>query len=364
MYWPLQLGGWLAFGIAMALSRVSSYPLDYMVATKTVLAASGLVVSLGLRAVYRRYLRESSSLVTVTLLTVGASYLAALPWTAFYNVADAWIAGALLGRTPRLGTLSAYTAGAVYHAFALLAWSVFYVAVHRHLALDDAQVRASRAEAAANAARLQALRFQLQPHFLFNTLNALSTLIAEQRTTEASRMLSRLADFLRLTLEGATGDELTVSEELEFSRRYLDIEQIRFGARLDVRYDVSGDALQGLVPSLVLQPLVENAVRHGIAQRVSGGVVTIGVSRAGTQLLLSVTDAARDGDVPRATADAGEASGGPSGASSGNGEHVGLANTRARLSTLYGDAHRMTLQRFPDGSGARLEIAIPFRTRQ
>jgi glucose-6-phosphate-specific signal transduction histidine kinase len=357
LFWTLQLGGWLAFGVAMALSRVSRYPLDYMVATKGALAALGLVVSLGLRVIYRRHLPETSSLRRITLLTVATSYAAALLWTAGYNLVDARLATALLGRPVAIESLAQLTGGAVYHAFALLAWSVFYVAVHRHLALEAERVRASRAEALAHEARLRALRYQLQPHFLFNALNALSTLIVEQRTAEASRMVSRLADFLRLTLDGTDAEEVTLAEELEFARRYLDIEQVRFGARLRVHIDVRDDARPARVPSLVLQPLVENAIRHGVAPRKAGGAVTIEAHRDGDVLRLSVTN---DGSALGAAgvAPPHEA---PSVIPTENSNGIGLANTRARLAELYGSAHRIELCPLAEGRGPRVEMAIPYR---
>ena len=346
LFWPLQLGGWLAFGVAMALSRIGRYPLDYMVATKAVLAGLGLLVSLGLRAFYRRALAVDAAPLRTIVVTAGASYAAAMVWTVAYNVLDHQILLAMLGRAPALGTFLGLFGGSVYHSFALLAWSVLYVAIRRHLAFEAERARHLRADALAQRARLQALRYQLQPHFLFNALNALSTLIVEERTAEASRMVSRLADFLRFTLAGPDADEVPLEEELEFARRYLEIERVRFGERLAVRFDVPAAVMGARVPNLILQPLVENAIRHGLATQ-AGGSIAIEASRADGVLRLAVVN---DGG--------GVASHAANGNGSTNG--IGLANTRERLTHLYGDRHRLELR--PAGAGgARVEIELPYR---
>src|SRR5262249_18784247 len=152
----------------------------------------------------------------------------------------------------------------MYDGFVLLAWCLLYSAITNWMQLEDQRERAIRAEGMAQAARLQALQSQLEPHFLFNTLNAISTLVVDGRTADAARMITRLSDFLRLTLETTDTPEISLAEELEFARRYLDIEQVRFGSRLRVIIDAQPDAMGGMVPALVLQPLIENAVKHGV----------------------------------------------------------------------------------------------------
>jgi len=349
LFWKLHLSGWAAFGLGMALSRMGRYPIDYMIATKTVLAISGAVFSLPLRTLYRRFLGEEASLSRTVLTTTVASFALSLVWTAFYNLADAPIATAMLGRRITIENASQLFAASYYHTFAFLAWSVFYVGIKRQRALQVAREQTLRAEALAHQARLQALRFQIQPHFLFNTLNALSTLIVEQRSAEASQMLSRLSDFLRHTLAGPETEEVALRDELEFARRYLDIEQVRFGDRLRVEVDVP-PAVQGArVPTMLLQPLLENAVRHGIAQSLSGGVVRVAAARDKDVLRLSVTN---------------DAGGGVDAAAPGyNGANgVGLGNTRARLQQLYAGEHRLEAGHTDQG-GFRVDIELPFRER-
>jgi signal transduction histidine kinase len=339
-FWLLQCAGWLAFAVAMALSRVGIYPLGYMAATKTLLAALGLAVSLALRAVYRRLLRREPSIALTIVTCVVTSYVAASAWTAAYNVLDAPLATAMLGRRVHVDNTFELFAGSVYHAFALLAWSVLYLAVKHQERVRVERERALRAEAHLHQARLEALRYQLNPHFLFNTLNALSTLVVEGRTDEAAAMIARLGEFLRLTLAGEGVAEIPLAEELDFVERYLEIEQVRFGVRLQVRVDAAPGLASHPVPALILQPLVENAVKHAVAPREAGGRIAVTARRAGDALVLAVED-----DGP-----------GLGGESSGSG--IGLANTRDRLRARYGDGARLSLEAVR-GGGLCATIRIP-----
>ena len=335
MFWPLQIGGWLAFGVAMALSRVGRYPIDYMVATKLALTAIGFVLSLGLRQLYRRLLRRDLSVAQMLGITVVASYVLSLPWTAAYNIVDAKIVEALGGRAVPIDSISRLFSGSVYHSMALLAWSVFYFAIKHY-------ERSVRAESLAHQARLQALRYQLNPHFLFNTLNAISTLVVDRRNAEAGKMIARLSDFLRLTLDRPDVEEVPLSDEIEFVRRYLEIEQVRFGDRLSVKIKVDDDAWSARVPTLLLQPLVENAIRHGVAPREEGGTVMIHAAALDGRLHLAIAD-----DGP-----------GMNGNGNGSGNGIGLTNTRERLRQLYGGDFRFVIL---TGSGVEAHIELPLR---
>ena len=205
-------------------------------------------------------------------------------------------------------------------------------------------VHASLLEAELARAQLQSLRTQLQPHFLFNTLHAISSLMDED-IRAARRMIARLADLLRTTLDTGDQQEVPLLRELETLQLYLDIERERFSDRLRVDLDVRPDVLEARVPSLLLQPLVENAVRHGIAPLQGGGRVTVSAAREAGRLLLAVEDdgagALDDGTAAR--------------------EGVGLRNTRARLERLYQESHILTIER-PDAGGFRVRIEIPFST--
>lgn len=189
-------------------------------------------------------------------------------------------------------------------------------------------------------ARLQALRMQLQPHFLFNTLNAIATLVHENPAA-ADDMIASLSDFLRLTLERGDRPEQPLRDELEFIDRYLEIEKIRFGDRLQVHREIDPDALEVRVPTLLLQPLVENAVRHGLEPRRETGLITVTARRDGPDLKLAIAD---NGVGLAGTAPAREG--------------VGLSNTRARLRELYGSRADLHLQETP-GGGTTVAVRLP-----
>lgn len=211
----------------------------------------------------------------------------------------------------------------------------------------ERQVRASRLEARLAEARLSALKMQLHPHFLFNTLHAISTLM--HRDVEAAdRMLTRLSDLLRLTLENAGTQEVRVKEEIDFLEQYLEIERTRFGDRLTIDIDIDPDTLDARIPNLILQPLVENAIRHGVAPRAEPGWIGVRTERRDGELCVTIED---DGPGLPAVAEPRPA---------GPGSGVGLANCRARLRQLYGDEARLDLGTASPG-GLLVSLRIPFR---
>jgi two-component system LytT family sensor kinase len=204
----------------------------------------------------------------------------------------------------------------------------------------EGEAEAARLQTALAESRLQALRHQLQPHFLFNTLHSISTLNHEDPKA-ANRMIARLSELLRFTLE-ANDQQIPLRQEIEFIRRYLEIEQIRFGQRLHVRIDLAPDVLDAQVPTLLLQPLVENAIRHGIAPYSAPGEIVISAHRQNDTLYITVGDTG-----PGLNADANAAKNG-----------VGLTNTRARLEQLYGNQHRFEL-RNGESRGLIAELHLP-----
>jgi len=216
-------------------------------------------------------------------------------------------------------------------------------AVQYHRALTVKREREAALESELLKARLQALEMQIHPHFLFNTLHAVASLIRVKEDQAAIRMLVGLSDLLRIALRNRDAQEVPLREELDFARRYLEVEGIRFEDRLRVAIDVAPDApLDALVPNLILQPLVENAIRHGVEARAAAGLVHVEVAREGEMLRLRVTD---DGPGPRAN---------------GRRGGVGLGNTRERLAHLYGAAHRFELAPGEDGGAVAL-VEIPLR---
>ena len=204
------------------------------------------------------------------------------------------------------------------------------------------EVRSARLEARLMESQLQALQQQLHPHFLFNTLHAISTLVYRD-PEKADLMVERLSDLLRVSLRKVGVQEVELAEELEYLRAYLDIEQIHFGNRLRVEYRVDAAAMDALVPTLILQPLVENAIRHGLEPMTRAGTLTIEAQADGDTLWLRVRD---DGaGLPKTWQ---------------RREGVGLTNTRSRIDRLYGEEAALTVRENP-GGGVLVDIYIPLR---
>jgi two-component system, LytTR family, sensor kinase len=233
-----------------------------------------------------------------------------------------------------------------YGTILLVSQAVDYYNRHQEEELKISRLKAELAEAQLQVtqAQLQALKMQLHPHFLFNTLNSISALL-EEDVEAADEMIARLGDFLRLTLENSGAQEVTLQEELEFLRCYLEIERVRFQDRLTVRLEIEPETLDARVPNLILQPIVENAIRHGIVARIAPGCIEIRASQTNGTLQLQVTD---NGPGLGAAQD-------PSGKLRGG---LGLANTRARLQQLYGPSHRFDLSEVIEG-GLKVTLEIP-----
>jgi two-component system, LytTR family, sensor kinase len=210
--------------------------------------------------------------------------------------------------------------------------------------IQERELRASQLESRLARAQLQMLKAQLRPHFLFNTLHAISTLVHHDPDA-ADRMIANLSELLRTTLAQEQAQEVTVAEEMALLVAYLQIEKVRLGERLDVCMHVEPGCREARLPHLLLQPLVENAIRHGIAPRRRGGAVEVAIRRAGDDLAIRVRDDGRGFPAQ----ERGRSEGG-----------VGLPNTQARLEQLYGAAHRFAIESGPD-AGTAIEILIPFQ---
>jgi LytS/YehU family sensor histidine kinase len=206
--------------------------------------------------------------------------------------------------------------------------------------------RLLRAEAEVRDVRLSALRYQLNPHFLFNSLNAVSTLVLEGNPPAATRMLAQIGEFLRTILDNEAVPETPLSQEIAFAEQYLAIEQTRLGSRLRVEVAISPETFDALVPSMLLQPLIENAVRHGIASLVEGGTIRIESKLQGAQLQIRVQNS---GPVSSGLV-------APNGAANG----IGISNTAERLKTLYAAEHKFVLQ-WPEAGGCEVTVELPFR---
>jgi two-component system, LytTR family, sensor kinase len=264
-----------------------------------------------------------------------------------------WLADYVLYRSHPLGyfenllrLLSVYLVMQLFFYWAMVggyyAWTYYQKYRAHERAAAQLELRATRLEASLAQANLEALRMQLNPHFLFNTLNSISVLALKGEGQAVARMLSRLSELLRLVLENEE-QVVPLRKELELLERYLEIEQVRFRDRLTVDMRIDAAVLDARIPTLVLQPLVENAVWHGIAQRPGVGRIEVHARATGRTLELSVRDT---GPGFRPAARLVRRKG------------VGLANTRARLEQIYGEEHELVLANAPEG-GALVTLRIP-----
>jgi two-component system LytT family sensor kinase len=209
--------------------------------------------------------------------------------------------------------------------------------------LAQQQTETARLNEMLSKAQLDALRRQIEPHFLFNTLNAVAGLVREGRNDAAVGMIAGLSDFLRRVLQGSTEQRVPLGEEMAFAQKYLDIQKVRFAERLQLSVDVPKELYPAQVPSLILQPMVENAVKHGIAKRAQGGAIRIVAFRRGGVLTLSVCN-----DGPSLPVDWEMARSG-----------IGMSNVRTRLQSLYGDAFALSM-RNQDAGGVEVSVSLPF----
>jgi two-component system, LytTR family, sensor kinase len=342
-FWTLQVGGWGAFAGIYALASLSTVSLSQAILGKLVFGASGFALSLLSRELYRRLRAHGTSPTWVVTVAAVACYLGGVAWT---NM-ERW-GLALVGLDPWPASPWLTTRGSLFYATVLVAWSALYFVIMAWREVEANREEAQRqrqqavlAQSLAREAQLRALRYQLNPHFLFNALNAISTLVAEGRAEAANATLARLADFLRATLDG-TAAEVTLEKELSLVDVYLSVERARLQERLQASLQAEPGVLDALVPALLLQPLVENAVRHGVAQRREGGHVEVWAEAAGGRLRVVVRD-----DGPGA-ADAAPSLG------------CGLANTEERLRHLFDDDFRLDLRPSARG-GTEVVVEMPLR---
>lgn len=232
------------------------------------------------------------------------------------------------------------------HLSILIYWGVVGIksAFSNYQKYRERELQTSQLEARLATSRLQVLKMQLHPHFLFNTLNAISELIHKDADA-AERMIGDLSDLLRMSFEKLEVQEVSLKQELEFLQKYLEIEQMRFQERLRIEMQIAPETLDASVPNMILQPLVENAIKHGLAPRASGGKIEIGAERINGHLHLTVSD---------------DGIGVPFNDFENVFEGVGLSNTRKRLRHLYGESQKFNLEA-ADANGLKVNLTIPYK---
>ncbi|HIG40753.1 MAG TPA: sensor histidine kinase [Gammaproteobacteria bacterium] len=342
-FWALQLLGWTGWVTLFTIRDVYWGQPFHRISLLLVDASAGFILTTALRYFYIAIWEKPVQVRVIGILA--ASFLMALIWQPIKNHAQLVYYGEY-ELVEKYGVMGYYFGAFIQLSYTLmLGWSGLYFGLKFYRQLQEEVQKSIKSESMAHQAQLRMLRYQLNPHFLFNTLNAISTLILEKNTTNANQMVTRLSHFLRYSLDKDAMQKVDLDHEISTMKLYLEIEQVRFDDRLKVEFDISEEAGQALVPSLLLQPLVENSIKHAVANSLDGGKITIKARRYTGDLLLEVSD-----DGPGLALKRGER---PS--FSG----VGIANTLDRLQELYGDKHECKfLPVLPHG--LKVEIRIPF----
>ena len=338
-FWLLQTGGWFAYLVLRALGGLANAMGLTFILPTIIVTATGFSLTLLMAAAYRRIIRMKAVFVwTLTLMILGVA-------SGVFSVLEVWAHATFYepGWRPR----GVEFFGAILLDFSVLAaWTGLYYGINYYLLLSAQSERMLKVAAQANAAQLAMLRYQLNPHFLFNTLNSISTLVLLKQTERANAMLSRLSSFLRYSLVGEPSHLVTLAQEVQALKLYLEIERMRFEERLQTRFEVEPRALEGRLPSLLLQPLIENAIKYAVTPMEEGAEIVLDAHVSGDRLVISIADTGPGltDTQPKTTSSTG----------------VGLANIRDRLTQAYGADHRFELMaNVPHGLIVMIEI--PFQ---
>lgn len=342
-YWTLNIAGWLGFVTTAYVGALAYEKPDSYLTVIGGTAIVGFLLTVPLRAIYHRlWPRTPLQIATGSLLVC---FVLALIWVFIENelywtlVKNGWHPDSWFSRF----------GGVMGSFYLLLCWSGLYYGIKYYQQLQQQTEQTLKATSAAHQAQLKMLRYQLNPHFLFNTLNAISTLILDRQNDTANLAVTRLSDFLRYSLDNDPMKRVTLRQELEALDLYLEIEKVRFGERLQFVREVESQALDALVPSLILQPLIENAIKYAVSPLEEGGSIKIAAKTHGTALMVTVADSGPGLNHAKPT----------NGRSSG----VGLTNTRERLKQLYAGDQALTLAP-NDPHGLVITINIPFETER
>jgi signal transduction histidine kinase len=359
LFWVLHLGGWTAFGTFVWALNIADVGILPSAAEQLLWVGCGFVLTLCFR---RAFLGGCSAGWPYPSLIMLAATLSLVGGPIWYVVDLTLLRAAIAGPVHALG-LSAMFAHEASEVAAhprwwppighwmmftslLSTWCSLYFGIKAMLDLEVERARSVRALKLADSARLRALQSQLNPHFLFNALNGIATLIREGNRTRAADTVDTLSDFLRATLQKLDSPEIPVREELEFVEQYLRIQRLRFGSSFRATVDADFETLDALVPTLILQPLVENAVRHGVLARTQGGNLSVSIRRRDGVLVITVDD-----DGPGRADENAHAYG------------LGFTNSAERLAALYGDEAHMSVGARPYGKGFVVVVFLPFRKR-
>lgn len=356
MFWILQVAGWLGF-FALHILSVSTFVAGFSSDALLYSAASSLVgfltTSILARPVYQFARRQGPMMLliivmsSIVLLAFAMGAMKARIFSIMFG--NAWMdfRGELIGSSNFMFLI---LPDVTVNLFLLGSWAGFYFGINYYLNLRNEMERALVSARLADQAQLKMLRYQLNPHFLFNTLNAISTLVLEKDGKNANAMLTQLSAFLRYSLDSDPLQKTSLAEEIRALKLYLEIEKTRFGDRLTINFDVDEAALDARVPSLILQPAIENAIKYAIAKMESGGIITVKVRCEGRKLCMEVCDNGPEAPDNPETLLNHESAG------------VGLINMRERLNYMYQDRSEFKLRKV-DPHGLCVRLRIPFETR-
>ena len=343
-FWKLQSVGWGGYLLLRATTGFSGgQPLDFLVPL-LIHTVTGYSLTLMLAVIYR-LVADRRRAVTWSA-SISAILLAAL----LYAVVDAWVFSTLNQSEAGLGLRLIYIT--MFLDFTILAaWSALYYAINFYLIIEEQSDQLVTLESQASSAQLAMLRYQLNPHFLFNTLNSISTLVLLKQTERANAMLSRLSSFLRYTLANEPTAQVTLEQEFETLKLYLDIEKMRFEERLRPHFVMDDAAAKARLPSLLLQPLVENAIKYAVTPQEDGADIAVEARLSGDRVQITVSDTGPglNGAALRPSYSTG----------------VGLANIRDRLAQAFGPDHRFDAGSSPAGGfGVVIEFPLQIDEQQ
>ena len=341
-FWILQAVGWSGYLVLRTVSSISNGLSLQAIVPLVIESIIGYCITLLLSALYGVY-RTLPRLpfVALSIVTLAAA-------TALYAVLDAFSFSFIKLDSP--GINLTLILGTVFLNFTVLAgWSALYFGINFYLIVEDQIDQLERLGNQASSAQLAMLRYQLNPHFLFNTLNSISTLVLLKQTERANAMLSRLSSFLRYTLANEPTAHVTLAQEIDTLKLYLDLEKMRFEHRLRASFSVDPRVARARLPSMLLQPLVENAIKYAVTPQEEGADIEVLAQLIGERVQIVVSDTGPGLSETKSQ---------PS-LSTG----VGLANIRDRLGQAYGPDHRFETGQGP-GGGFRVEIEIPFELEE
>ncbi|MEJ7777137.1 MAG: histidine kinase [Sphingomicrobium sp.] len=338
-FWYLQSLGWSGYFILRSLSGfANSMGIMWLVHT-ALLTATGYSLTLLIGALFRRLIKMR--VLWTVILSLASVVLASMA----FSVIETWSYATFL--KPDSRPVGFEYLGAILLNFSLLAaWAALYYGINYYILLEEQINQRERLESQASSAQLAMLRYQLNPHFLFNTLNSISTLVLLKQTERANAMLARLSSFLRYTLANESSAKVTLAQEVETLKLYLEIEKMRFEDRMRPHFRIEPDTIGARLPSLLLQPLIENAIKYAVTPSETGADIWLTATREGDGVRIEVAD---NGD--------GEGANLAATASTG----VGLANIRERLVQAYGSAHGFTTKKNEQG-GFSVVVEIPYET--